>query len=325
MSAGRTDWVAVGRSVLRESARRRLVARLFSNRVEVQTTECRIGGVSADMARAAASLVSRLPLIAMAHPIYGDVVTLDFDSVRTLETWFLNEPAGAEQELARRLNPSADDPVGLRETKRRWQQARAGIDQLVVRGRSRVGLSPRLDRWRLTDRLRKALTSAAEGNRTELESISSAYKAVGFEDIFLDGLAGLMAAQVQGPFGIDPTLLAYVCDTADLSASIFAVAKIAVSRAPETHVPTLNAIAAHHGKAAGADHFLASLTRGQRQSEPVTPARDARANRASYVAFRHARLSEARFVRLALSSARPLPTSSSRSSPSDRKSDEDRR
>lgn len=310
VSAGRTDWIAVGVATANERARRAILVRLGSRDAAPVGAELRIGGVGPDFARAAANLVRRLPLIASDHPVYRQIVSLDFDSARTLEAWFMNEPVGAEGELTRRLDWSDGERGGPRETKRRWLEARVGLDAVLIRGLNSRGVAGPLDRWDLNFRQRSALKSAKAGNRTELDELCAAFASFEMEEIFLNRLAVILASQGRRRNGPDPALVAVLCECQGKSPLLFAVAEFCAPRVSERTRSALLALADNHRDAPEAALLLEELTCVRRDAEPNSKGSDKRRERSSYRAFRQARLSGRRFLRHALSAALPQHSAS---------------
>lgn len=325
MSAGRTDWIAVGVATAKERARRAILVRLSSRDAAPMAAELPIGGVGPDFARAAANLVCRLPLIAIDHPAYRQIVSIDFDSARTLEAWFMNEPVGAEGELTRRLDWSEGERGGPRETKRRWLEARQELDAVLIRGLNRRGAAATLDRWDLNFRQRSALKSAKAGNRTELDELYAAFVSFEMGEIFLDGLAGILASEVRRRSGPDQAFVAVLCEVQGKSPLLYAVAEVGAARVFEPLRSALLALAENHREAPEAELFLEELTRVRSDPEPNSKGPDERRERGSYRAFRLARLSDKRFLRYVLSTALPQHSASGGSlSRSAEKPDDDR-
>lgn len=310
MSAGRTDWIAVGVATAKERARRAILVRLGSRASAPVGAELPVGGVGPDFARAAANLVCRLPLIAIDHPVYRQIVSIDFESARTLEAWFINEPVGAEGELTRRLDWSSGECGGPRETKRRWLEARQELDAVLIRGLNRRGATASLDRWDLILRQRSALKSAKAGNRTSLDELYAAFASFEMEGIFLDGLAGILAAEVRKQRGPDPAFVAVLGQVRGKSPSLYAVAEVGAARVSEPLKSALLALAGNHRDAPEAALLLEELTYVRRDAEPNSKGSDKRRERSSYRAFRQARLSGRRFLRHALSAALPQHSAS---------------
>lgn len=310
MSAGRTDWIAVGMATAKERARRAILVRLGSRDAAPVGAELPIGGVGPDFARAAANLVCRLPLIAIDHPAYRQIVSIDFESARTLEAWFMNEPVGAEGELTRRLDWSEGERGGPRETKRRWLEARQELDAVLIRGLNRRVAAGPLDHWELLSRQRLALKSAETGNRAELDELCAAFASFEMEEIFLNGLAGILASEVRRRSGPDQAFVAVLGAVQGKSPLLYAVAEVGATLVSEPLRSALLALAENHREAPEAQLFLEELTRVRRDAEPDSKGSDQRRGRSSYRAFRLARLSGRRFLRHALSAALPQHSAS---------------
>lgn len=237
----------------------------------------------------------------------------------------MNEPAGAERELTRRLDCWEGERGGPRETKRRWLEARGELEAVLIRGLNRRGAEGPLDRWELISRQSLSLTSAKAGNRAELDELYAAFASFEMEEIFLNGLAGILASEVRRRSRPDPALVAVLCECKGKSALLYAVAEAGTTRVSEPTRSALRALAANHRDAPEAELFLQAITRGPNNAELGSSGSIGLRERGSYRAFRHARLSARRFLRHALSAALPQHSASGGSlSRSAEKPDDDR-
>lgn len=250
--------------------------------------------VSDAFVQTSARLLSRLPLIGADYPLYRRVVEIDFDSARTLETWFFNDPESAERELQRRLDLGSGEGGGPRETKARWLEVRSSLDSVIVRGWQGRGSPTQTARWNPVLRLELAVDRAMTGDTAELEHLAEAYATTSLSHVFWDGLAIQVARRLLTKGALHPSLVTFLPKGDPSSRSISVVSRWAqTGRVDEAGSVLLAA-------------FPAGLQGGlrgnsSRVAEPVSALRavtpPSEALRASYRRYRIAQLSPGRFWR----------------------------